>query len=105
MPSLTYPGSDGSSIDSVQPQAGSVAGSPFTVAGTAVATPVLSGIILVHPTVAIHVRFSKDGDAATTNDMLIPAGQITRFPADADVMSMISSAGSATVYVEQARER
>lgn len=103
---LTAQGSDGRNTGDVQPVAGSVAGSPFTVAGGSVPTPELTGLAIVSvKTNPIHVRFDKDAAVAVTaNDMLLPVG-IHRFPVDGHVLSMIQDAAAATVHVELARER
>jgi|SRR5690554_5414591 len=100
---------DGRSHPAVQPVAGSVTGSPFTVPElSSVETPKLSGMVLIHTDQAIHVRFSKDGQAATTNNMVLPAGQLHQIPVDGDILSMIAAPSDgglrpATVHVELAR--
>lgn len=102
---LTFRGSDGRSLPAVQPEANSVSGSPFTVSGTASETPELEGVgIMLHATTAIHVRFSRDGSSADTNDMLVPAGVLVSFPVSSgDILSMIANDADATVYVELVR--
>ncbi len=100
----TAQGSDGRALPAAQPEAGSVTGSPFSVtSGAAVTTTELTGLVFIHATQAIHVRFSKDGTAATSSNMLLPAGQLLSFPVDGDTLSMIASSTTATVYVETAR--
>lgn len=99
----TVQASDGSALQAVQPRAGSVTGSPFTVtSAAAVNTPEMTGFALVLATEPVHARF--DGEDATSDQMLLPANQLLGFPVDGDVASFIASSATATVYVELARE-
>ena len=103
----TTHGADGRNLPAAQP-AGGVSGSPFSVGDASASGPsaAITGLILVHPTGDVHVKFSKDGTDATTSDFLLPAGQVQAFPMDADHVSFIApSGGSPTVYVEKAKEK
>src|SRR5690606_36326045 len=100
---------DGRSHPAVQPVAGHVTGSPVTVPElSSVETPKPSGLVLVHPEQAMHARFANDGPAATTNNMVLPAGQLHQIPVDGDILSMIAAPSDgglrpATVHLELAR--
>lgn len=105
MPLMTSQAADGSSLPAVQPVTDSVTGSPFTVtSATAVPTPELTGMLLVISSNPIHVNFSKDGDAATTDDFQLPAGQVFAFPMDGDILSMIAASTTATVWTNLGKE-
>lgn len=101
----TRTGSGGTDLQAERPIAGSVAGSPFTSGGASIATPELTGLIMVNVlTNPIHVRFGKGATpVAVATDMQIGPG-IFFFPCDGHKMAMLQQTAAATVYVERCAE-
>jgi hypothetical protein len=102
---FTQPGSCGEGVVAIQPKAGSVVGSPFSVTTTSQTTPAFkAGAVLVVLSAPCHIHFTKGTTAATTNDALFPAGVYTFAVEDGDKLSIRTASSTATAWIEQARQ-
>lgn len=103
--------SNGGSMNSTQPVANSITGSPFTIGASAVRIPnsgeiTSNGIFVSVVGESLHIHFNDEGDEtnADSNDMLFPVG-VYHFPLTGNQhLSAIQSSSGGTLYVEEVRE-